>query len=92
MGRKSAKLELRGWEGKKNQVAWETPGIQAFVALFRSGLSEANRGNSRLQTLTTGVEIRLPHFQPLDKSEKPGENSFSAIFNARSTHKFWRGG
>ena len=31
-------------------------------------------------------------FQPLKTSEKPGENSFSAIFDVQSTHEFWRGG
>jgi len=42
--------------------------------------------------LTACVEIRLPYLQPLKTSEKPVENSFSAIFDVQLTHEFWRGG
>ena len=81
-----------GMGGQKESGCLENTENTSVFRLFLSGLSEANRGNSRLQTLTVGVEIRLPHFQPLDTPEKPGENSFSAIFDVESTHKFWRGG
>ena len=78
--------------GQKESGCLENTENTSVFRLFRSGLSEVNRANSRLQRLTAGVEIRLPHLQPLDMPEKPGENGSSAIFDVESTHKFWRGG
>ena len=48
---------FKAWEDKNNRTGWKTPGKQAFLLFFRSGVSAANRENSRLRILTAAVEI-----------------------------------
>ena len=71
--------------GQKESVCLENTENTSVLLLFQSGLSEANLGNSRLQTLKAGVEIRLSHFQPLYSHRTEERNPYLAVrFTAES--------